>query len=282
MHKSAAKTDSKRKMSEAVERISFSRPPDMPYMEIMSVENSDRRFSVFHTTYTICSNFTSGGADWIYRGRCESGHGRMLMLMEPGEIHRTLRLYTSSESFRVLYLDSDWLIRTVQQAGVDTVPHFNTAKTTIGAAYDAAASFYRCVDEQRSMLERETRLLQFLDVLFSFTAEKNLPSDPGPDQFSALIRARDFMIENYEKGILLSELAEVAGLTKFHFIRSFVRRFGMTPHAFLNHIRVAKARERLSRGAPAVGCELGFFDQSHFIKVFRRLVGVTPAVYRHA
>lgn len=79
----------------------------------------------------------------------------------------------------------------------------------------------------------------------------------------------------------LGELAEVAGTNRFALLRSFRRAFGVTPHAYLMTLRVERARNRIARGAELieVAHELGFADQPHFTRVFKRIVGVTPGHY---
>ena len=64
----------------------------------------------------------------------------------------------------------------------------------------------------------------------------------------------------------------------FHFLRAFSRQFGITPHAYLNQVRVHQARELILRGVPIAraAVDVGFVDQSHLTKRFKRLLGVTP------
>ena len=56
---------------------------------------------------------------------------------------------------------------------------------------------------------------------------------------------------------------------------------GLTPHAYLNHIRVLRARDLLRQGCPIAqaAVNVGFVDQSHLHRHFKRIVGVTPGQY---
>jgi len=70
-----------------------------------------------------------------------------------------------------------------------------------------------------------------------------------------------------------------------HFIRAFKATTGMTPHAFLTDLRIARAAEQLkTRGLSIteVALACGFSSPGHFSTVFRRIVGVTPSKYRKA
>lgn len=103
----------------------------------------------------------------------------------------------------------------------------------------------------------------------------------------ALRRARELLDENAEvegEPLRCSELARRVGLSPWALSRGFVRAFGAPPREYALDRRVHAARRLLALGrAPAqVALETGFFDQSHFIRRFRALVGLTPGQYAAA
>ena len=91
--------------------------------------------------------------------------------------------------------------------------------------------------------------------------------------------------ENLERNISLAELAGVVGLSEFHFARKFRTEFTCPPHAHLIRKRIERAKAQLARGnvpLKVVAASSGFSDQSHMTRLFRRLLGMTPAEYRNA
>jgi AraC-like DNA-binding protein len=96
--------------------------------------------------------------------------------------------------------------------------------------------------------------------------------------------ARSYLHDRIAANPSLEQLAAIAGLSPFHFSRLFRQAFGLPPHAYQNHLRIERAKELLKRGgsAAAIAYDLGFSDQSHFIRRFRRHVGVTPQRYMDA
>lgn len=93
----------------------------------------------------------------------------------------------------------------------------------------------------------------------------------------------EFISENYDREIKLAELAQVAGMSSFHFAREFKRTTGTTPHQYLIKFRVERAKALLAkRDLPLieVGLRSGFSHQSHFTRLFRRVTGTTPHSYR--
>jgi AraC family transcriptional regulator len=98
-----------------------------------------------------------------------------------------------------------------------------------------------------------------------------------------LRQVTSYISENYANEIKLDELAQVAGMSSFHFAREFKRTTGTTPHQYLINVRVEHAKTLLRQnGLPLteVGLRAGFSHQSHFTRLFRRLTGTTPNLYR--
>jgi AraC family transcriptional regulator len=81
-----------------------------------------------------------------------------------------------------------------------------------------------------------------------------------------------------------AELAHVAGLSKSHFSRLFVKRFGSRAQLYITHRRVAMAQALMLTDAPLseIALSCGMSDQAHFSKQFRRVVGQSPSVWRRA
>ena len=94
-------------------------------------------------------------------------------------------------------------------------------------------------------------------------------------------RAREALEMSIATSPTLEALATTLGTNRFALLRDFKRSFGITPHAFLLRLRIERARERIARGADLseVALALGFADQPHFSRMFKRVVGVTPGQY---
>jgi AraC family transcriptional regulator len=98
-----------------------------------------------------------------------------------------------------------------------------------------------------------------------------------------LHQVTEFIADNYGREIKLAELAQVAGMSSFHFAREFKRTTGTTPHQYLIKFRVERAKALLAkRDLPLIEVSLrsGFSHQSHFTRLFRRFTGTTPHSYR--
>ncbi|WP_186097991.1 helix-turn-helix domain-containing protein [Burkholderia gladioli] len=83
---------------------------------------------------------------------------------------------------------------------------------------------------------------------------------------------------SFAQPLSLDMLAAVAGLSVSRFTARFRNEVGLSPHRYLCLVRVRRAQDLLCDGlAPSlVATEVGFFDQSHLCRHFRRVLGVTP------
>ena len=132
---------------------------------------------------------------------------------------------------------------------------------------------------EETLLERQTRIGEFLRRLFerhgNFSPERiQARTAPG-----TVARVRDYLHSMYQHEVSIADLAQAAGVSGTHVIRTFSAATGMPPHAYLISLRVERAKALLREGrSPAeAALETGFYDQSQLTRHFKRLIGVTPA-----
>ena len=98
-----------------------------------------------------------------------------------------------------------------------------------------------------------------------------------------LRRARDHMDRQYQAELDLDQVARVAGVSKYHFARSFEATYGETPMRYLTRRRIERAQDLL-RAANLTVTEIcmlvGFASLGSFSTRFTKLVGETPTAYR--
>jgi transcriptional regulator GlxA family with amidase domain len=84
--------------------------------------------------------------------------------------------------------------------------------------------------------------------------------------------------DNFAARVRLNDLAALTGRTPFQIIRAFRKELGITPHALLIRIRVERGTALLAQGEPIAGvaAEVGFVDQAHFTRHFKRMHATTP------
>lgn len=117
--------------------------------------------------------------------------------------------------------------------------------------------------------------------LRSLAAARRRQRQRGQRRARAVTAARAHIDERFSSAISLDELAAVAAEDRFALLRWFTADVGMPPHGYQLLLRVDRARQLLAQGGAAadVALQVGFGDQSHLIRHFRRLEGVTPGEF---
>ncbi|MEX3934480.1 helix-turn-helix domain-containing protein [Paraburkholderia phymatum] len=90
---------------------------------------------------------------------------------------------------------------------------------------------------------------------------------------------------NFDKTVSLAQLAELSALSVSRFATVFRQQIGLSPYRYLCDVRVRRAQSLLLAGVPGsvVATEVGFFDQSHLARHFKRFCGMTPSMFlQHA
>ena len=124
-------------------------------------------------------------------------------------------------------------------------------------------------------------LLNLLAVhlLRSYSAQFREARSPNCLTQQQIARAINYMHTHLDQDISLEVLAQTVNVSPSHLRRLFKQATGMAPHQYLIHLRVNRAKELLlTRGFSIneVAAEVGFADQSHLHRHFKRIFGVTP------
>jgi AraC family transcriptional regulator len=111
----------------------------------------------------------------------------------------------------------------------------------------------------------------------------HLPRETARDSPSWLDRVIDKLNSQYSERLTLDELGQLAGVHPVHLSRVFRRCVGEGIGEYVHRLRVRAACTRMSEPEctlAEIAVETGFADQSHFTRVFRRVAGMSPGVFR--
>lgn len=130
-------------------------------------------------------------------------------------------------------------------------------------------------------LDLDYQIMEIFSDLYPYCSFIQSNNINEKKQSENILKVCTYVKANCQKNISLHELAVYAGLSKFHFSRVFKNEVGISPYDYLIQSRLKLARDMLLNGQPLaeVALELGFTDQSHFSRFFRRNTGVPPAQF---
>jgi len=99
-----------------------------------------------------------------------------------------------------------------------------------------------------------------------------------------ITKAVQYIREHYEQPLEIKRLASIVNLSVRQFERGFYLAFKTSPAAYIARVRVEAACERLQNSSDKIAViaqEVGFYDQSHMVKTFIKIMGVSPTTYRN-
>ncbi len=137
-------------------------------------------------------------------------------------------------------------------------------------------------------LHGDPRDLVFETHLLALQASLSLmpgPSEPDHSAPDRMQKLRAWLEAHCAEPVRLATLAELAGCSPSRVNRVFSQSFGLPPHEYLMQQRLGLAARQLRESEEALvdlAIRLGFADQSHFQRFFKRAFGVTPGAYREA
>ena len=218
-----------------------------------------------------------------YRGTSHDAGPGSVVVLEPGEVHTGAPAGPPGFVYRVMYPAAGLL---ADGPGPGRPPRF---REPVIADPGLAAELLRLhialgAARQPEPLAAESRLTWLFGELVRRHAAPPRPDFEvrGSGRLARLVMAQ--LADQLACPPALAEIAAEAGLSRYQLIRSFRTEVGMPPYAWLSQYRVARARALLEQGCrPAEAAALtGFADQAHLTRWFRRVVGVTPGLYRNS
>lgn len=217
----------------------------------------------------------SGVERFRYRGSDHLAPPDSLVMMNPDVLHTGRAETEGGWRYRMAYVDPDLAAEVTGESGWwfdDAVRHDPIRARRISARLDA-------LWQAREPLAFDSQLAALLD---EFRDHARVPRRNRAEATPRFAPVLDYLRAHLAERLSLEQLAAVAGLSPFHFLRRFHDHYDVTPQQMLMALRLHQAKRRLAQGAaPAqVAAETGLADQAHLTRAFARRYGVTPARYR--
>lgn len=225
-----------------------------------------------HDTYAIGVTL-DGVQRFHYRGALRHSLPGQVIVLHPDELHDGGAGTEDGLRYRILYLEPSLLLDCL--AGT-ALPFVEDAVVSDPGLRGTLLSALAPLDEELDDLFVADFIAQLTQHLKHHAGEPAKPM--GRTAWRAAALARDYIEENAGRPVRSDELEAVTGLDRYALSRHFRATYSTSPHRFLLMRRLQRARRMIEMGEQLAetAVAVGFSDQSHFNRHFKKAFGLTP------
>ncbi|NIB40483.1 AraC family transcriptional regulator [Pseudomaricurvus alkylphenolicus] len=267
----------------------FWRSLQLPYLELRYARGSHNVYGLHaHREYSI-GLVASGEATSVINGtEYQLGPGD-LVLINPEEPHSCNPNAGTSWGYYMLYIAADWWQKIANGlAAVPGAANFHLPVVRDASLASSFTEFAAGVLQHNggAALPTEFIELELLDCLLKLVETTHTlnqsPSDLDKPNQPLIDKIKTYLHSHVGDNVQLQELCEIAHRSPGNVIRLFKQHTGMSPYAYLQNYRINQAKVLLREGQSIsqVAQSMGFSDQSHLNRIFKRHVASTPRRYQ--
>lgn len=254
-------------------------------VELLTARYIEHRFVPHVHDGFVIGMILEGAQRYRYRGAEHLAATGTLVLINPDEVHNGHKGHDAGWRYRAFYPDNVQIQQLLEELELPAthLPTFNDTLLYDCDLFRGLFQLHQLLEGPETALQQQTAWRQMMLALLNRHARLPLPAKPGVEH-RAVSRAKEVLQARLAEPPSLEELAAAVNLSPFHFARVFQRATGMPPHTWLMQQRIAHARALLQQGCLPlqVATQLGFADQSHLNRQFKKVYGVGPGAYRLA
>lgn len=243
--------------------------------EVLHARHVEHAYPVHtHDVWTVLL-VDQGAISYDLDRRSQGAEPSMVSILPPHVVHDGRPATADGYRKRVIYIEPAIIGESLIGSAVDRPALPDPGLRQAVSALDDALG---CIDDA---FEAETRLHLVAERIRAVMGATASTEGPWLDQ-----RAADAAIEAFRahldahlfEPVTMAAAAELLGADPTHLARGFKATFGIAPHAYVVARRLEVARDRILDGQPLadVATDVGFFDQAHLTRRFKRFLGVTP------
>jgi AraC-like DNA-binding protein len=270
------------------ETARYWRHPGLPGIDLLRARYVTHRFARHtHDAYAI-GLVRAGVEEWRHGGSLERAGAGAIPVVNPGTVHTGHAGVPEGWTYRMLYPSVDVLAGIAAELGRPAgTPWFAEPVLADPAAARLLLAAHRAAERGDALAASSLTRLFLTDLVrrhasVGAAGPAGRGIAPRPAGALAAVRARELLETRLADPPALEALATELGTGPFPLLRAFRQRYGLPPHAWLTQRRVERARVLLDAGLrPAsVAATVGFTDQAHLTRHFRRVLGVPPGAYQ--
>jgi AraC-like DNA-binding protein len=204
------------------------------------------------------------------------------LIIHPGEIHSGNSFSNRSLTYYSFCPTEKFLLSALQSMPVKALPSFSPVMHHANLISQKFITLVKNSTEQEDEFLLEQSLADFLGTLVERTCKNTMIDNPENIYREKISKAKKFIEDNYINDFSLAELSCYTGLSPYHLLRSFKTVIGLTPYAYLYNYRIEMAKRKIDKkiSLTELAHYSGFYDQSHFIRHFKKINGIAPSAFK--
>lgn len=262
--------------------IQFYRDKDLPFWELKSCNTSEMSYKKHaHDEYSI-GIVDQGRSCFWYDGKVNEIYPKSMVFLPPDLIHACNPINRDLWKYKMLFINQDWVQGFMKSKDSFVLTNPIIKDVSAYETFQTIDSMVKSLKSNASPLEKEASILAVFDQAVS--GEKRTGGIKCKKEHPKLKIIREYLHSYFLEKVTLDQLEQASGLNKFYIIRSFKEAFKVPPHIYQIVLRVNYAKKELCKHKQIaqVANEAGFYDQSHFSKVFKSYTGITPDKYQNS
>lgn len=257
--------------------------PETKNIEIVSASYKSHTFPKhMHDEYSIVI-ITRGVHEVNYKNKVEYLDSSTILTLNPGQIHGGREVLENGWGHIGWFPKEDFINKLLSDMDL------NNKKLTFRNFMEKSpvmANYLRTINQRlinsNDPLECEELLTQGVSQIIICFGKLIPPEKMQLSGSGKIKHTIEYLQAHYNEKITLNELANIAKMSKYHFLRSFSAQVGLPPHAYQNQLRINKSKNMIQKGKSLIeiAYECGYSDQAHFSRMFKNNYGVSPIHYR--
>lgn len=237
-----------------------------------------------HSHDTFCISIIGSGELEIefHSSKDEYLSPKQLVIFNPNQVHHTKSKSKSTQHYYNLHVNYKYA-KKLQESIFKEESSFFSVENIIDDKKlyeDLLKSFENFLLYNENIQEKIENIL--LHIFSNFCIKEK---EEKNEEHLLCEKVKNYIIKNIEEQISLEDIAKEVSYNESYITRVFKNKCGLTPHAYLINKRIQKAKNRLSKdeniNLSLLSSEVGFYDQSHFSKVFKRVFAQSPNKYKN-
>lgn len=250
----------------------------LPFLELRYSNTNNCYKEHFHETFSIGA-IIQGEREYTNINESFVLKPNQLALVNPNTIH-SCNSNMSNEIY-MLYLDKKWCYK-IQKDIFSNIDEFIMIETKLindNKKYNKFIALCKILFSNAFYIQKESLLIDFISELYLDLLKVNINNrDHSNNKIELII---DYLKININENLTLEDISKEFNLSTYYLTRLFKKRLNISLHSFFINLKIEKSKELLKKteNISSVALELGFFDQSHFHRNFKKIVAITPKDY---